>query len=340
MKVAVRAHLDEARPHAHPHTIEAARQIAGDILAKDEADDLFSGKAQPHLLHEPYMSAEGAAGMLDQTLAHIARKVDHEAEVRGTLASPEFEAFRRLVSSVYVGSLQKRAEHAEGSERLRAHKPDRHAALHSLDEHHAKSGGRDGGEGGEEQSGVRTMGIARPGHQTCSGDIAQALVAIAMGEGFERFSSTEVAADDSSHTKGASGADKTGAQASASPKGRRGKFGGGARAGAEGIAEAINGGGGSSSSSAEQQLRQHRQERANQERAAAVLQYLSENAESNGLFLAGGKELPLESGKDGNSVRSAALETKGSFPGLEWLAPHIVGRSIPMELRCVRNTSC
>ncbi|CAM9690981.1 unnamed protein product [Scytosiphon promiscuus] len=350
VKGALRAYLEETHPHTHPHAIEAARQVFGDVLLKHEADELFSGKEQPHLLHEPYMSAEGAAGLLGQTLAQIARKVDHEAEKRSTLASPRFEAFHRLVSSVYVGSLQKRAEYAERSERMEAQasttmldtpqesqqatrndKPGRRVVLPSVDEQRAKTGGHHGDEN-EKVIGTNKMGTARPGYQACSGDIAQALVAIAMGGGFERFSSAEVAGDDGAHGKGAGGAETTDTQASTSIKGRRGKFGGGTRAGAEGVAGPIDGTS-NSSSSAQQHLLQYHQERENRARAAAGLHYLSENTGGGEYAAAGVNGLSFKSKRGGNSVGSAAVEREGSFPGLEWLAPHIIGRSIPMELR-------
>ncbi|CAM9742497.1 unnamed protein product, partial [Hapterophycus canaliculatus] len=352
VKVAVRAHLDEAHPHAHPHRIEAARQVSGDILGSQAADELFSGKSQPHLLHEPYMSEEGAAGLLGQTLAHIARKVDHEAEERGTLASPEFEAFHRLVNSVYVGSLQKRAEYAENEGRLQAQaatsmmdtpqtnkqqtekdKPYNRPVLKSFDEERATSGSHAGGEGREEKRDAFEAGRARPGHQACSGDIAQALVAIAIGEGFERFSSTELGGGDSAQTKGAGGTESAGAQSSAPPTGRRGNIGGSARAGAKGVVGVVDGDRNCNSSSEKQHMLQHEQERANQARAATGLQYLSENAEISGCEVAGGKDQRIKGGNDGELVRSAVVEAEGSFPGLAWLAPHIIGRSIPMELR-------
>ena len=102
---AVRAHFDGCA-HVHPHAVEAARQVTGELVRQGGETDLFPGPAQPQLLHEPYMSASGAAGLLSQTLVDVAAKLDREAEARGTLESPEFQAFHALVSSVYVGSLQ------------------------------------------------------------------------------------------------------------------------------------------------------------------------------------------------------------------------------------------
>lgn len=289
-KVAVRTHLDEAHSPMHPHAIEAVRQISGDIFAKDEANELFRGAPQPHLLHEPYMSTEGAAGMLGQTLADIARKVDQEAEARGTLESREFEAFRALVGSVYVGSLQKRIEHIENKLDL--------------------------------DSTNNKPGVARSGHQACSGDIAQALVAIAMGEGFEHFSGTSIVVDDSNPPpRGGNGEDASIYRVPA--RGRRGAFGGGAR-GASGKADELAEVGGDSSSSRAQQQQLLQQERENLVHASAELRYLSEDA----AVLGGGAR------REGRVKHGVGPEGgEGCFPGLQWLAPHIVGRSIPMELR-------
>lgn len=399
--VAVRAHLEEARPQAHPHTIEAARQISGDIFGENE--EIFPGKAQPHLLHEPYMSEEGAAGMLSQTLVDIARKVDQEAKTRGTLESTEFEAFRALVSSVYLGSLQKRAEYVETRERLlqqqhqsemdkdkeylveastekitatptktpkvkRAEKedgvvrerlpsPEEHDNNDEQEENSGVSGknpgngdGEGDGGGGDGNLDVYTIrpGVARPGHQACSGDIAQALVAIAMGEGFEAFSSSNNSAgrDDSSAPKagGNDGKDSTGEHSPALAKGRRGVYGRGAKGmlGGGGAKGFKSGGGGNNNSSGgsnifvdaqQQHLVRLQRESDNLGQASAALQFLSEDA----AVLNKGRPQPVKNGEIGHGVGS---EAEGQFPGLEWLAPHIIGRSIPMELRytslCVR----
>ena len=306
-KVAVRAHLDEANPQKLPHAIEAVRQVSGDLFSAGEANELFGRASQPHLLHEPYMSTEGAEGMLGQTLADVVRKVDQGAEACGTLESPEFDAFRALVSSVYVGSLQKRVEYTESKERLQSH-------------------------ASENSSSNDTPGIARSGHQACSGDIAKALVAIAMGEGFEHFTSASAGGEEvSARTNGGSGKGSSDDRAKA--KGRRGGGGGGTRgAGGDlgGLAEA---GDGNKSSRAQQQLLPHEME--NVVHAAAELQYLSENA----TILRGGQRqggevrggLTVEEGNENGA--GSGRRAEGRFPGLQWLAPHIIGRSIPMELR-------
>lgn len=357
----------------HPHAIEAARQISGDIFGKDEADELFRGASQPHLLHEPYMSAEGAAGMLGQTLADVARKVDQGAEACGTLESPEFEAFRALVSSVYVGSLQRRVDYVEKKEGLQAQVSEkasemlpkerlyadadkgwgsnphqRNKKYGGSDElHAAKRQNRDkNGRGGRTDDGKRTgcedktsgssYGEACAGHQACSGDIARALVAIAMGEGFELFAGTAMDEDGASaHAKGGTGKDSSSAPR-VPAKDRRRAFGGGAKdAGrtAEGRAEV---GGDRSSFRAEQQLLQ--QERDNLAQAAAELRYLSEDAAIFEGAGAGGGELPATQGSIENGAGSEGGE--GRFPGLQWLAPHIIGRSIPMELRYIKLVVC
>ncbi|CAN0203478.1 unnamed protein product [Pylaiella littoralis] len=364
--VAVRAHLDEACPQAHPHTIEAARQISGDIFEKDKATETFPGKAQPHLLHEPYMSEEGAAGMLGQTLADVAAKVDQEAEARGTLESTEFGAFRALVSSVYVGSLQRRAEYVENREMLLLQQQGQKekgkgklAVVHDNDDIQKAYGrignkgtgngngtgdGGGGGIGGDNDENVdddtTKPGVARPVHQACSGDIAQALVAIAMGEGFEGFSSSSVSGGDSSAQAqggGNDGKDSTEGHSLTLTKGHGGGYGRGANdvVGGSGAKGFKSGGGGSSngrggSDSFDNAQQQHRvrlqRESDNLRQAAAGLQYLSEDAATP---LGGGRQ-PEKNGGDGHGIRS---EAEGQFPGLEWLAPHIIGRSIPMELR-------
>lgn len=345
------SHLTEAHPQVHPHMIEAVRSIAGDIFSKDEGNDLFRGMAQPHLLHEPYMSAEGAVGMVGQTLADVARKVDQEARARGTLESPEFAAFRELVGSIYVGSLQKRVEHAESSERLSTHAEESsNTALETMIQQ-AKIGGgeeskktqRTSGEDGSQVSspeqsvkdhrkgGARKCtnhnpGTAVAGHQACSGDIAQALVAIAMGEGFERFTSTPAGGEGSAHAHGGKGG--AGQRAGAAPlvAGHARVHNGGAK-GVPGGAEGMKGAGGSSgsdSSGAQQQLLQR--EKENLIRAAAELRYLSEDDATQPA------RFPTPDESESNGVSGSGNE-EGVFPGLEWLAPHIIGRSIPMELR-------
>lgn len=386
--VAVRAHLDDARPQAHPHTIEAARQISGDIFGKDDAKEVFPGKSQPHLLHEPYMSEEGAGGMLRQTLADVAEKVDQEAEARGTLESTEFGAFRALVGSVYIGSLQKRAECVESRERHQQKEnkekekksapplptktptakkvenddggepePGRPSLPEEHDSNDAQheNGGVDrrregngddvdngdcGGDGAEDDKNADVgdtvePGVARLGHQACSGDIAQALVAIAMGEGFEDFASSSVSAGGGDSNvqanRGGNGrTDGTGEHSTALAKGQRGGYGRGATGvgGAKGLK---SGGGGCNSFDDAGDAQQQHLERLHRQRdslgqAAAGLQYLSEDAAAP----LGGRQQPSKYGGSGHGVGS---EAEGQFPGLEWLAPHIIGRSIPMELR-------
>ena len=351
-KVAVRAHLDEAHPQVHPHTIEAVRHVSGHIFPEDEGSELFGGTAQPHLLHEPYMSAEGAVGMLGQTLADIARKVDQEAETRGTLESPEFAAFRELVRSVYVGSLQKRVEDAEGSARLPANPEERtgkaphtktpkakedggedsqdpqRTAENAGNQEYSEKGAEERPEGGAGKRNKHKPGAAVAGHQACSGDIAQALVAMAMGEGFERFASAPPAGGKGS-AQAKNGKGDNGQRAPPLTEGNtraHNSAAKGARVGSEGVKGAD--GSSKDSSGLQQQLLQRQKE--NLERAAAGLRYLSEED----VLL--GKRLPVQNKKDGKIVAgtgSGSENDDGIFPGLEWLVPHIIGRSIPMELR-------
>ncbi|CAB1107206.1 unnamed protein product [Ectocarpus sp. CCAP 1310/34] len=339
-EVAVRAHLDEAYPQAHPHTIEAARQISGDMFGQDTATNLFRGKAQPHLLHEPYLSAGGAVGLLGETLAHIAGKVDQGAEAQNMLESPEFGAFRSLVSSVYVGSLQKRADYAARGENRQARAVERatgsqhkgHDAAASNNGHQYERGGKaspgEVDDGQEKKIDEDTRGIARAGHAACSGDIAQALVAIAAGEGFERFGRTAPGRGDGDQSnRGGGGAERAGGRAPVSAKGRKGAYGGGGARGVPGGETGLKGPKGrddvsGNDSAAQEYLFQ--QERESLEHAAAKLRYLSEDA----AVAAGVGENGLRAGLDG-----AVEAAEGRFPGLEWLAPHIIGRSIPMELR-------
>lgn len=342
----MRAHLDEAYPQAHPHTIEAARQISGDIFGQDNAADLFPGKAQPHLLHEPYMSAGGAVGLLGETLADIAGKVDQGAEAQNMLESPEFGAFRSLLSSVYVGSLQKRADYAEKGEKRSAgpsgrapgsrHKDegdkDQAPAARNSGHQHSRGGKASTGEdddGQEKKSDKGRPGIARPGHGTCSGDIVQALVAIAAGDGFERFGCTAPGrGDGDQNNRGGDGAERAGGRTPAPAKGRKGAYGGGGARGVPGGVAGLKGPkdrddvSGNDSAAAQEHLRQR--ETDGLEHAAARLLYLSEDA----AVVAGGGENEPRAGLGGEMEAA-----EGRFPGLEWLAPHIIGRSIPMELR-------
>lgn len=323
------------------------------MFGQDKADDLFRGKAQPHLLHEPYISAGGAVGLLGETLADIAGKVDQGAEAQNMLESPEFGAFRSLVSSVYVGSLQKRADYAErvgmpqaragqrapGSQHKDEERDKRHAgktaaaskAGHQLSRGGKASNGDDNDDDGQEKrNGKDRPGIPRPGHGTCSGDIVQALVAIAVGEGFERFGCTASGRGDGDHSYrggGGAAAERAGGRAPAPAKGRKGAYGGGGARGVPGGETGLKGPKGrgdisGNDSAAQEHLLQR--ERGGFEHAAARLRYLSEDA----AVVAGGGENGPQAGLCGE-VEAA----EGRFPGLEWLAPHIIGRSIPMELR-------
>lgn len=327
---AVRAHFDGCA-HVHPHAIEAARQVTGELVRQGDETALFPGQPQPQLLHEPYMSASGAAGLLSQTLTDVAAKLDREAEARGTLASPEFRAFHALVSSVYVGSLQKRAEFVEKRIKPRDAKAQAQAQAQPQGDAKGSQQGADarttlagtqqfGGSGNIDAPRSRSdkPGVAPASHQACSGDIAQALVAIAMGDGFERFSTT-AEADGGGVGGGAQarGAVQTGGKGAAGTG--YDNYRGGIRAG----------GGGSGSldvaetSDAQCSLQNSTMRGACS--AAAALQHLCEDAAP-----AGG--LP-SNGEGDHETHSAAAEPR--FPGLEWLAPHIVGRSIPMPLRYV-----
>lgn len=185
--IAVRQHVANGG-NPHPHTVEATRQITGGFFA--DSMGMFPGTPNPHLLDEPYMSTPGAAGLLSQTLADIASGVDKEAEAQGTLQSAEFQAFHALVQSVYVGSLQKRAEHVEESRRevagdgsrmpgtTTSGTPTRAVRRHGRGNTDSNTDGSNNNDQTE---------IAITNHESCSGDIAQALVAVAKGEGFERF---------------------------------------------------------------------------------------------------------------------------------------------------------
>lgn len=71
--VAVRERLDDEDNNIHPHAIEAIRQVTGDLFADISAT--LPGTPKPYLLHEPYMSAAGAAGLRSQTLKDLAGEV-------------------------------------------------------------------------------------------------------------------------------------------------------------------------------------------------------------------------------------------------------------------------
>lgn len=332
---AVRAHFDGCA-HIHPHAIEAARQVTGELVRQGDETGLFPGPAQPQLLHEPYMSASGAAGLLRQTLTDVAAKLDREAEARGTLVSPEFRAFHALVSSVYVGSLQKRAEFVE-----KVNKP-RDARAQAQPQPQAQAQGdavgsrqrvdgrtvlagtqQFGGSGNIDvpRSRADKPGVAPASHQACSGDIAQALVAIAMGDGFERFSTT---ADVDGGGRGRGGGAQARGAVQSGGKGAPGtgydSYRGGIRAG--------GGGGGSLDVTETPDAKSSLQNCAKSApSAAAALQHICEDATAAGGVPSNGKGYQGIQG------------TEARFPGLEWLAPHIVGRSIPMPLRYLPTLS-
>lgn len=331
----MRAHFDGCA-HVHPHAVEAARQVTGELARQDHETEtetetnLFPGPAQPQLLHEPYMSASGAAGLLSQTLTDVAAKLDREAEARGTLSSPEFGAFHALVSSVYVGSLQKRAEFVEKLKptdaKAQAQGGDTGGSQQRVDGRRTALSGAQNFGGSSSSIDVPSRsrsdkpGVAPASHQACSGDIAQALVAIAMGDGFERFSTAAEAIGG-----GGAGAAGGGAQArGAVQSGGRGAPG----TGYDNYRGGIRAGGGGSGTlddaeTLDAQRSLQNNARSSAHSAAAALQHLCEDA-----TVAGG--LP-SNGEGDHGTQSAA--TKARFPGLEWLAPHIVGRSIPMPLR-------
>lgn len=297
---------------SHPHKIEATRQVTGELFAKNGIG-VFPGVVQAHLLYEPYMSPAGAAGLLSQTLTSVARNVDQEAEVRHFLRTAEFRAFHALVRSVYLGSLQKRAEHAEKSKRpggtQTAVQGEGGSSQQPPNKARPLEGERQAGNGGGSNvSGPAQvlLGIAPESHQACSSDIAQALVAIAMGEGFERFRATR-----GGDVEGEAGADAVGESLSTG-KGRTrapgnvpDQYGGG-----------IGGGLG----------RKGSLENADSNGVQRILKYLSENAPVVEGMSPNGEE-------DEQGVQLARAEAR--FPDLEWLAPHIVGRSIPITLRCL-----
>lgn len=333
---AVRAHFDGCA-HVHPHAVEAARQVTGELVRQGDEADLFPGPAQPQLLHEPYMSASGAAGLLSQTLTDVAAKLDREAEARGTLESPEFRAFHSLVSSVYVGSLQKRAEFVETLNKPRAARaqaqsqPQAQAQGDATGSHQRVDGRialagtqQFGGSGSIDipRSRADKPGVAPASHQACSGDIAQALVAIAMGDGFERFSRT---ADVDGGGGGGGGAQARGAVQG----GGKGAPGTGYDSYRGGI-RAAGGIGGSMDVTETPDAKSTLQNSAKSARsAAAALQHICEDATAAVGVPSNGEGCP--------GIQSAGTEAR--FPGLEWLAPHIVGRSIPMPLRYLPTLS-
>lgn len=297
---AARATLANNQQTMHPHAIEAARQVLGGQLSMNESN-LSPEPARPHLLHEPYMSAAGASKLLDQTLENIAEIVDEQAEARGTLESAEFRAFDALVRSVYVGSLQKRTEYGHIDTKI-SHETAK-AMTSTL------------GDRGSDQHATGDIKTDAPGvtqrgasSSSSSSDIAQALVAVAMGDGFDRF----LTARDS----GPSGDGEEEAQGGKRLPGVGGglqKYGGGVGDGSIGITGVGN------------DLQRLAINQPNISSKATALQHISEDAEVVG----GGSLIGGEA--EGGQKRQAAEKTR--FPGLEWLAPHIVGRSIPMTLR-------
>ena len=372
----MRAHFDGCA-YIHPHAIEAARQITGSLVQQGKSetetetepepdtDSLFPEPARPELLHEPYMSASGAAGLLSQTLTGVAGKLDLEAEVRSTLVSPEFRAFRALVASVYIGSLQKRADFIEKSTKAadaKARLQDQAQAQvqgqaqglgpavgdarggqrQFMDDGKTTSdetktslaetgrarkigGGSESGDsivdGGAKRRSDNKPGVAPASYQACSGDIAQALVAITMGDGFDRFLT---ASDVDGGVPRGGGGGGVGEQAwGVSQSGGRGAPGSVSDSYRGGRGRGGGGGSGSRDDAEKPDARRSLQSKSGARSAAAALQYLCEDE-----TLAEGL---ASDGEKGNGVKSAAVDAR--FLGLEWLAPHIVGRSIPMPLR-------
>lgn len=285
------------------------------------------------------MSAEGATDLLSQTLAKMARKVDMAAEARGTLDSVEFLAFRDLVKSIYVGQLQKRVSHVEergktninpsstgtecpiarqgeqsqqttrtpGAQNERKTRSVPFLATYprqNTQQNHCNSNGSSGNSS--------TGAVASAGYQSCSGDIAQALVAIATGEGFDMLCSARPADTgnidrlsdvDGGKLIGPMLRDRTHTSRLDSTAGDRHDGGGGLSLSRRRDA--------SKSNSSKMELE-----------AGEALQYLSEDS-----------ALTTGRGEDGKVEAATGRQPGCSIPGLDWLASHIVGRSIPMTLR-------
>lgn len=299
------------------------------------------------------MSAEGAAGLLGQTLTDLAREVDMAAEARGTLDSAEFLAFRDLVRSIYVGKLQKRVNHVEKQgninmdpppadpERPNPREGEQSQKTPLAPEAHNARKRRTGPLSAanppqniqQDQSNSKgssgsssTEVVASAGYQSCSGDIAQALVAIAMGEGFDMLYSGRHG--ENSNSGRSSDVDE-------------GKLGGPMvrdRIHTSRLESIVGGGrdagrGNSSLSRGENTSKSnHRGMRTSKMEleAGAALRYLSEDSASKTA-----KEKSDEGGEENADKKEAAAgrQESGCIPGLDWLAPHIIGRSIPMTLR-------
>ncbi|CAM9194473.1 unnamed protein product, partial [Discosporangium mesarthrocarpum] len=152
---------------ANAHTVEAIRQVTGEALMFGSSTSGDQGTVEgifgegilrleerPELLHQPFMVEEGAISLRRQALARMAHELDVEAESQKTLDGPEYRAFEELVRSVYIGSLQKRVNNQEGTPR-------------------------------QERTGPKDKPEATGSDVGSNGDIAAALVAVAVGEGFD-----------------------------------------------------------------------------------------------------------------------------------------------------------
>lgn len=319
------------------------------------------------------MSAEGAAGLLKQTLATVARRVDQEADSRGTLGSPEYIAFHSLVRSVYVGSLQKRAEAIESKKPQQARQEQNQPAGQHVegarerkDETESRERGKktrllprvvadtwaderissripaalgkatsprdDGENSGKHVSDLNAndtasvqnndlkLGSAPANLQACSGDIAEALVAIAAGEGFEKFWAPSRGHTDEEAGGGQDPAGNllTGTRGGQRVRGQDRRGGGGVGGGrGDGIDESEGFVENTGINDAQRTLMKSMDLASD----AVALPSLS-----------GGKSLG-DAGKE--PVTQLAIHD-ARFPGLEWMVPHIIGRSIPMPLRYLR----
>lgn len=207
------------------------------------------------------------------------------------------------------------------------------SASPSRNKRRERSNSKDNGNNGSTNS--SSEGVAPAGHQVRSGDITEALVAIAAGGGFDMILSTiqhgraEVTAEGCGALP--SGGPSTTTQESINnasalglhpTRGERGR-----RKGADTSLSSLSSplsrlsayfesgnqtSGGDSVKPAKVETD-----------AGALLRYLSEDATST----------PEGTSDAREKMRASGKEQGSRFPGLEWLVPHIVCRSIPMALR-------
>lgn len=264
-----------------------------------------------------------------------------QAEAVNTLDSPEFRAFHDLTRSVYVGSLQKRADHVEKtsgpSTRQNQQNLDQCSMSPTTLQKQQKSIRAANNDDrstttklSEDMGGGHTKaGVAPSSSQACSGDIAQALVDIAMGEGFDMLfagddSSTFSARDD--RELGRSTLNETSTYFST-----------------------IKTGGMRDTEVGKTSLSLHdkhsdsnnssfcRGTRKPELPGEAALRYLSEDASTR--VIASTTKTPGVTAStstakcEGGKAGEVGGQGVARIPGLDWLAPHIVGRSIPMTLR-------